>query len=125
MGKFSPDDLLNCRACGYDSCEQMAVAVHNGLNLRKNCHYFQRWSSENSLREKARLEAEEKERLHAAALAEVESRLRQATGDILTTLRGQPEGMRNSYDGNVSNFGELERGVEEAFETLKDFLDIS
>ena len=40
MSKFRPEDMLNCGACGYDSCEAMAIAVHNGLNRKENCVYF-------------------------------------------------------------------------------------
>ena len=40
MNKHSKKDLYNCGACGYDSCEQMAVAIFNGLNRRENCHHF-------------------------------------------------------------------------------------
>lgn len=43
MRKITQDDFLNCSACGYDSCEGMAIAVHNGLNKPENCqHYRQR-----------------------------------------------------------------------------------
>ncbi|MFW6302013.1 MAG: [Fe-Fe] hydrogenase large subunit C-terminal domain-containing protein, partial [Bacteroidales bacterium] len=31
MGKEEPEDRLNCQACGYDSCEEHAVAVLRGL----------------------------------------------------------------------------------------------
>lgn len=27
----------NCKACGYHTCEDMAVAIHNGLNFIDNC----------------------------------------------------------------------------------------
>jgi iron only hydrogenase large subunit-like protein len=37
MSKFEPRDFLNCGACGYSSCEAMAVAVFNGLNREENC----------------------------------------------------------------------------------------
>ncbi|HEY3353769.1 MAG TPA: [Fe-Fe] hydrogenase large subunit C-terminal domain-containing protein [Polyangia bacterium] len=30
-GKIAPEDELNCRACGYRSCRDKAVAVHQGL----------------------------------------------------------------------------------------------
>ena len=40
MSKYRPEDMLNCGACGYGSCEAMAVAVHNGLNRKENCVYF-------------------------------------------------------------------------------------
>lgn len=40
MYKDREADLYNCGACGYNSCEQMAVAIFNGRNTPKNCHYY-------------------------------------------------------------------------------------
>ena len=40
MGKHGKADIYNCGACGYNSCEQMAVAIFNGLNRKENCHHY-------------------------------------------------------------------------------------
>lgn len=40
MGKFSKDDMYDCGACGYVSCEQMAVAIYNHKNKPENCHHY-------------------------------------------------------------------------------------
>jgi len=41
MGKSSPEDIYDCGACGYGSCEKMAIAIFNGLNKPGNClHYM-------------------------------------------------------------------------------------
>ena len=40
MGKLSHRDILNCGACGYRTCEQMAVAIFNGLNKPEHCHHY-------------------------------------------------------------------------------------
>ncbi|MCM1321916.1 MAG: methyl-accepting chemotaxis protein [Bacteroides sp.] len=40
MKKFNKEDLLNCGSCGYNSCEQMAVAIFNGLNKPENCRHY-------------------------------------------------------------------------------------
>lgn len=40
MGKRDARDILDCRACGYNSCEQMAVAIINGCNKPENCHHY-------------------------------------------------------------------------------------
>jgi uncharacterized ferredoxin-like protein/ASC-1-like (ASCH) protein len=40
MHKADETDILNCGACGYKSCEQMAVAIINGLNKPENCVHF-------------------------------------------------------------------------------------
>ena len=37
MGKFSPKDYLDCGACGYDSCDDHAIAIINGLAENEMC----------------------------------------------------------------------------------------
>lgn len=125
MGKFNADDLFNCRACGYESCEQMAVAIFNGLNKMENCHYFQRWDSERKLIATARREVDEKEILHAQALAEVEERLKDETGRLLDALHNRISAMKETYGGNVVVFTKVEESVNNASKALHDFLSIS
>ena len=40
MYKKTKADILNCGACGYEDCEQMAVAIYNGLNRPENCTHY-------------------------------------------------------------------------------------
>jgi iron only hydrogenase large subunit-like protein len=40
MQKIKKEDFFNCAFCGYDTCERMAVAIHNGLNRKENCYHF-------------------------------------------------------------------------------------
>lgn len=42
MGKTTPESRsINCSCCGYDTCEMMATAIHNGFNHKENCiHYI-------------------------------------------------------------------------------------
>ncbi len=40
MHKYSEKDLYNCCSCGYGSCQEMTVAIHNGLNRPENCHHY-------------------------------------------------------------------------------------
>lgn len=37
MGKCTPEDELNCGACGYDTCEEHAIAVYKGLAQSEMC----------------------------------------------------------------------------------------
>ncbi len=37
MGKFSSNDYLDCGACGYDSCDDHAIAIINGLAENEMC----------------------------------------------------------------------------------------
>ena len=42
MGKTTKESReINCSCCGYDTCELMATAIHNGFNHKENCiHYM-------------------------------------------------------------------------------------
>jgi len=31
---------INCSCCGYDTCHDMALAIHNGFNHKENCIYY-------------------------------------------------------------------------------------
>ncbi|MDR0708123.1 MAG: methyl-accepting chemotaxis protein [Treponema sp.] len=46
MYKKDKNDRLNCGACGYRSCEQMATAIINGLNKPDNCRHYKEIESE-------------------------------------------------------------------------------
>lgn len=40
MGKREKKDFLNCGACGYDSCREMAIAIFNKINRFEHCHHY-------------------------------------------------------------------------------------
>lgn len=40
MYKKDERDFLNCSACGYENCEQMAIALINGLSRPDHCRHF-------------------------------------------------------------------------------------
>ncbi len=48
MYKFEKEDLKNCGACGYLSCEKMAKAILNGLYRPEQCHHFLEYHYKNS-----------------------------------------------------------------------------
>lgn len=37
LGKFKPEDELNCGACGYDTCLDHAIAIYHGLAQSEMC----------------------------------------------------------------------------------------
>ncbi len=42
MNKYTTEDRsINCGCCGYDTCHEMAIAIHNGFSHAHNCvHYI-------------------------------------------------------------------------------------
>ena len=47
IGKYKPADLLNCGACGYDTCREKAAAVYQGKANLKMCLPYMRERAEN------------------------------------------------------------------------------
>jgi methyl-accepting chemotaxis protein/Fe-S-cluster-containing hydrogenase component 2 len=46
MRKYGEQDMYNCSACGYGSCNAMAIAVFNRMNRPENCHHYLKGKSE-------------------------------------------------------------------------------
>lgn len=55
--KIVPEDFLHCSSCGYRDCEEMAVALFNGLTKPENCRHFQEYVVERE--KKAAVNAQE------------------------------------------------------------------
>ena len=55
MEKADSRDELNCGGCGYGTCEEMAVAIHNGLNRPENCHHYKQRRMEAAAAEAERM----------------------------------------------------------------------
>ncbi len=51
MNKHTQDSRnINCGCCGYETCEEMATAIHNGVNVRENCiHYIKDLAEQESI----------------------------------------------------------------------------
>lgn len=80
LHKTKPEDFKNCCACGYNSCEMMAIAIYNKLNRKENCHFFLASSIEDDAQKALASEAKAKD-LATAALGSVE-RASQAIGKM-------------------------------------------
>lgn len=51
---------INCGACGYNSCKDMARAIYFGVNIRENCIHYVKDVVEKEKAELERIHAEEK-----------------------------------------------------------------
>ncbi|MBK6346380.1 MAG: 4Fe-4S binding protein [Bacteroidales bacterium] len=51
MGKFEPQDHLDCGACGYDSCQDHAIAIIRGLAEHEMCLPYAMEKLHNYIRE--------------------------------------------------------------------------
>ncbi|MCR4740324.1 MAG: EAL domain-containing protein [Lachnospiraceae bacterium] len=100
---------INCSCCGYDSCEEMAVAIHNGFNHKDNCiHYLKDMF------------------VKKAAETDVMTGLPNAAGFHTFINRLKSEGTITEYTAfylDLRNFGLVNRryGKEEADQVIRRF----
>jgi iron only hydrogenase large subunit-like protein/ABC-type transporter Mla subunit MlaD len=101
MHKREKQDILNCGACGYKSCEQMVVAIINGLNKPENCrHYVE-------IEKNIKIESETKEMLSRVYDHTLEEMRKSITG--LESLSGQ---IGKTADYVLNSSQEIERMVD-------------
>lgn len=87
LEKRDEQDVLDCGSCGYGSCREMAVALHNRLNRRENCRLYKQRRAARAVEDgaqgvqrlgaQARSLSEEVQEI-SAAIAEVERRANDA-----------------------------------------------
>lgn len=73
MHKYSDSDIINCCACGYNSCEMMATAIFNGLNRAENCAYYREFVIKNESKqlEKSSIDLHDKLQLVKKSVDEI------------------------------------------------------
>ncbi len=103
--KETEKDHLNCAACGYKTCRGMAVAIHNGLNKKENCHLFRQ-----------RMIEREQTIVHEAN-ARLYREIRQATGQV-DAIRTALNRLQEDAASQFSAIEESAAAVEQMVATL-------
>jgi iron only hydrogenase large subunit-like protein len=94
--KNGPEDILNCGACGYHTCEEMATALHNGLSRSELC-----FRKQNNMllrnEEVATARAEKQEKFTSAFFVAIESMVKQVkeTAQLMREIKTE--------SGEISN----------------------
>ncbi len=123
---------INCSCCGYETCEQMAVAIHNGFNHKDNCvHYLKdlvdvaRKDAEALVEEeRGKLEAQHNELFRTIGVVnEHFESLRNAINEMVegnTSNASESTGISGEV-GNVEGFcRELNESMDQIMDTLQE-----
>lgn len=111
MNKFDQtDQTINCGACGYNNCREMATAIYNGCNTPNNCIHYIKNEMENF---SARLEEQNRK-----ILAKNEELSRFISEDFESLNHSIDEMIR----GNNINAGESS-AISVAMVTISEFCD--
>ncbi|MBO7336932.1 MAG: response regulator [Lachnospiraceae bacterium] len=102
MNKLTPESRkIDCTCCGYESCTQMATAIHNGFNHRSNCIYYEKTMVRELEIEKA--VAEEASRAKNSFLANMSHEIRTPINSVMGINEMI---LRESTDPNITTYSE-------------------
>lgn len=117
MKKFSAADRsINCSCCGYESCDQMAEAIHNGFNRKENCIYY--------IKNEVEMQNEESQKL-AVQLANEKQNVQEQKELILQTLHEINREFGNLYQSVDEMAAGNENNANESSEISGDMVHIS
>jgi len=128
MNKNTSDDRkINCGSCGYGSCSAMAIAIHNGINVRNNCiHYIK----DSVVKEKEReqeiaIEIEKKNQTISYMVEEANEDFDKLNASIMEMVHGNNTNAEESSNlsaamVDVINFCD---DMKKSFERIHELLD--
>ena len=102
---------IDCSCCGYESCTEMATAIHNGFNVKENCiHYIK--------------DLVENEKAEIAELADEINAQKLEIAEMVDAINSEFEGLNCSVEqmeaGNNAN-AEESTGISQEVLTVTDF----
>lgn len=108
MDKTTPDSRkINCTCCGYETCEEMAVAIHNGFNHKNNCiHYV-----------KSQVEVEKN---NALQLADEVDRDKQVIAQQQETILQTVDQINQKFEAVYHAVDEMAKGNEQSSQECTD-----
>lgn len=112
---------INCSACGYETCVEMATAIHNGCNDKDSCvHYIKNVAEQEKERiQEISYEVEAKNEEMAKKNATIEEMVAEAYGEF-NTLNISIDEM---IDGNNNN-AEESTNISMAMMEVVNFCDV-
>ena len=121
---------IDCSCCGYNSCREMAIAIHNGFNHRDNCVHYLKDLVELEKREAQDMVEREKAALDAQrdGLAQTIVSVNHHFEALQDAIQGMSEGNNANAEestgisGDISNVEEFCQSLEESMKEINEFL---
>lgn len=121
MGKTTPmSRKINCSCCGYETCEQMATAIHNGFNHKENCIHYVKEQVEEAL------EAAREAQTESMTVTQQREKLLQTVNEIdhrFDAVYTAVDEMAKGNENSAANCSEISRHVEAVSEFCRTLND--
>lgn len=108
------DKSINCHACGYKSCRDMAIAVATGCNMPKNCVVYSHREAQ-ELRDQA--VAEHKQL--AQAVSEISDALQSLQNKVMPISQNTDDNLAQTANA-LSSVRDLSQTANETLSAIKD-----
>ncbi|MCR5655561.1 MAG: 4Fe-4S binding protein [Lachnospiraceae bacterium] len=123
---------VNCGCCGYDSCEQMVLAIYNGFNRIQNCIHYERDEilllgdakelAANLEVEKERIEKQTDITLHTVDRIDAQFEELYQSMETLTNGNESNAGESTSISGEMQDVSEFADELSTSINDINDFL---
>ena len=121
MLKNDPDSRnINCTCCGYDTCRDMAKAIHNGFNVKENCIHYQKDHAQQEMNHAENLAKQVAKNRHAEVTAH--NNLVSALENIEKDFEKVFKAIDTMAEGNVRNANDS-NDIAEKIVGVSDFAD--
>ncbi len=119
---------INCGACGYDTCKDMAYAVYNKVNAKENCIHY--------IKELAENESQKLEKVNKEQIMEHENRMHKidairgqfvTLSNAVAELNDANEASANEATdlaGKLNDISKFCYSLEDSLASILNFIDI-
>lgn len=119
---------INCSACGYQSCREMAKAIYNGVNIRENCiHYVKDLAEEEKSKvEEVYEEEQKKQKAHDEHLEQIFQQFAELSSAIteLSSANETSASEASALAQYIHDISSLCRDLDASLSTMSDFVGI-
>jgi hypothetical protein len=112
LKKYNTSDIFNCTACGYGTCEAMAIAMFNGLNKPESCLHYNY----------SLLEIEKKKMVDLGS--QLDNYINHAL-EIINGINNEVKSLDTRMDMNIQAVNESSEITEKMINDLKNTSDLS
>lgn len=141
------EKILNCSACGYESCEKMAKMIYNNINSKENCIYYMKkkieQDYENVRDEKEKVEesiikiqelAHEKEKISNKLQDFIDKLIidindvnedNERTSASISNISNELIDMTSTSDSLRNNISSMNKNVDNFIKSSKNIINIS
>ena len=124
---------INCSCCGYDTCELMATAIHNGFNYKENCIYYMKgqveierthaWELAEEVKEDKEKISEQKE-LILQTIEQIDAQFEHVYEAVDQMVTGNEESARecSNIASGIDEVAAFCRSLNDTLNSINDFI---